>query len=77
MVKEVWFSGNLGVHDKIRLPDDKQHYYEFNATGIDQKGDKMNYLWIKQISGIIFVLKIIFFINFTHFINLWAATIIL
>jgi hypothetical protein len=37
----------------------------------------MNYLWIKQISGIIFVLKIIFFINFTHFINLWAATIIL
>jgi hypothetical protein len=29
-------------HNKIRLLDDKQHYYEFNATGIDKKGLKMN-----------------------------------
>jgi hypothetical protein len=29
-------------NDKIRLPDDKQHYYEFNATGMDKKGAKMN-----------------------------------
>jgi hypothetical protein len=63
-------------HDKTKLPDDKQYYYEFNATGMDQKGVKMNYLWNKQVSWIIFILKIIFFINFTHFINLWdAATI--
>jgi hypothetical protein len=31
-------------HDKIRLPDDKQHYYELNAIGMDQRGAKMNYL---------------------------------
>jgi hypothetical protein len=29
-------------HDKIRLPDDKQYYYESNATGMDQFGVKMN-----------------------------------
>jgi hypothetical protein len=29
-------------HNKIRLLDDKQHYYEFNATGMGQKGVKMN-----------------------------------
>jgi hypothetical protein len=63
-------------HDKIRLSDDKQYYYEFNATGMYQKGVKMNYLWIKQVSGIIFIRKIIFFINCTHFINLWVVTTI-
>jgi hypothetical protein len=31
-------------HDKTRLPDDKQYYYEFNTIGMDQKGVKMNYL---------------------------------
>jgi hypothetical protein len=31
-------------YDKIKLPDNKQYYYEFNATGMDQKGVKMNYL---------------------------------
>jgi hypothetical protein len=30
---------------------------------MDQKGVKMNYLWIKQVSGIIFILEIIFNIN--------------
>jgi hypothetical protein len=24
-------------YDKTSLPDDKQYYYEFNATGMDQK----------------------------------------
>jgi succinate dehydrogenase hydrophobic anchor subunit len=43
---------------------------------MDQKGVKMNHLWIKQVSGIIFILKIIFFINFTHFNNLSAANTI-
>jgi hypothetical protein len=29
-------------HNKIKLPDDKQYYYEFNATRMDQKGVKIN-----------------------------------
>jgi hypothetical protein len=29
-------------HNKIKLPGDKQYYYEFNATGMDQKGAKMD-----------------------------------
>ena len=29
-------------HTKIRLPDDKQYYLEFIATGMDQKEVKMN-----------------------------------
>jgi hypothetical protein len=29
-------------HNKLRLPYDKQYYYEFNATGMDQFGVKMN-----------------------------------
>jgi hypothetical protein len=29
-------------HNKIKLPDDKQYYYEFNATRIGRKGIKMN-----------------------------------
>jgi hypothetical protein len=31
-------------HDKTKLLDDKQYYNEFNATGMGQKGVKMNYL---------------------------------
>jgi hypothetical protein len=31
-------------HNKTKLPDDKQYYYEFNATGMDQKGVKMDLL---------------------------------
>jgi hypothetical protein len=34
----------------------------------NKKDLKMNYLGIKQGSGIIFILEIPFFINFTHFI---------
>ena len=29
-------------HDKIRLPDDKQYYYEFIATGINLFEANMN-----------------------------------
>jgi hypothetical protein len=28
-------------HNNIRLLADKQHYYEFNATGMDQKEVKI------------------------------------
>jgi hypothetical protein len=42
----------------------------------NKKDLKMNYLGIKQGSGIIFILEILFFINFTHFISLWAAATI-
>jgi hypothetical protein len=31
-------------HNKIKLPGDKQNYYEFIATRMDQKGIKMNSL---------------------------------
>jgi hypothetical protein len=31
-------------HNKIKLSDDKQCYYDFNANGMRQKGVKMNYL---------------------------------
>jgi hypothetical protein len=48
------------LHTKIRLPEDEQYYYEFNATKTNQKGVQMNFLWIKQDSGIIFILEIIF-----------------
>jgi hypothetical protein len=42
----------------------------------NKKDLKMNYLGIKQGSGIIFILEILFCINFTHFISLWAAATI-
>jgi hypothetical protein len=29
-------------HNKLRLQDDKQYYYEFIATRMDQFGVKMN-----------------------------------
>lgn len=29
-------------YDKTGLLDDKQYYYEFNSTGMGQKGIKMN-----------------------------------
>ena len=29
-------------HNKIKLLGDKQYYYEFIETGMDQKGVKMN-----------------------------------
>jgi hypothetical protein len=29
-------------HNEIKLPDDKQYCYEFNATGMDKKGFEMN-----------------------------------
>jgi hypothetical protein len=30
-------------YNKTKLPDDKQYYYEFNATGIDKKELKWIY----------------------------------
>ena len=55
-VIKLWFSEGLSVHSKTndvqdfnhrfhgntRLLDDKQYYYEFNATRMAQKGVKMN-----------------------------------
>jgi hypothetical protein len=34
---------------------------------MDQKGVKMNFIWIKQVSSFIFILKIIFSICFSDF----------
>jgi hypothetical protein len=36
---------------------------------------KMNYLWIKQVSGIISILENIFWSNLLILFNLWAAGI--
>jgi hypothetical protein len=47
-------------HHKINLLDDKQYCYESNATGMNQKGGKMDLLCLKQVSRIILILKIIF-----------------
>jgi hypothetical protein len=38
-----------------------KYLYEANATGMDQIGLNMNFLQIKQVSVIIFVLKTIFY----------------
>jgi hypothetical protein len=37
-------------HSNIWLLANKQHYYKFNETGMDQKGIKMDLLWSKQVS---------------------------
>jgi hypothetical protein len=37
---------------------------------MDQKGIKMNYLWIKQVSGIISILENIFWSNLLILFNL-------
>jgi hypothetical protein len=57
-------------HNKIKLPGDKQYLYGTNATRMGQFGVKMDLIWIKQVYRFIFVLKSIFFIKPTHFINL-------
>jgi hypothetical protein len=59
-------------HDKTQLPGDKQYWNKINATGMDQFEVNMNYLWIKQVSRIIFILKFIFYIFF-HLSVLWTA----
>jgi hypothetical protein len=38
-------------HTKTRLLNDKQYYYELNATGMDQKGVKMKKLCIYEVLG--------------------------
>jgi hypothetical protein len=48
---------------------DKQYYYEIIGTGMDQFGLTMNFLGIKQVSVINFILKIHFLNDFLGFIN--------
>jgi hypothetical protein len=36
---------------------------------MDQKWIKINFIWIKQDSGIIFILKIIFYINLSDLLD--------
>jgi hypothetical protein len=63
-------------HDKTELPGDRQYWYKINATGMDQKGVKMDFLWIKQDFGIIFIIKNIFYINLPNLLGFWTARII-
>jgi hypothetical protein len=48
---------------------------KINATGMDQKEIEMNYLWIKQVSRIIYILENIFWSNLLILFNLWAMGI--
>jgi hypothetical protein len=48
---------------------DKQYYYEIIGTGMDQFGLTMNFLGIKQVSIINFILKIHFLNDFLGFLN--------
>jgi hypothetical protein len=48
---------------------DKKYYYKIIGTGIDQFGLTMNFLGIKQVSVINFILKIHFLNDFPGFIN--------
>jgi hypothetical protein len=43
---------------------------------MDQKGVKIDFLWIKQDSRIIFTLKNIFYINLPNLLGFWIARII-
>jgi hypothetical protein len=40
---------------------------------MDQKGGEINFLWIKQVPGIIFVLKINFYIHLSDLVSVWTA----
>jgi hypothetical protein len=40
---------------------------------MDQKRVKMSYLWIKQVSGIIFILENFFYINLLNLFHPWTA----
>jgi L-cystine uptake protein TcyP (sodium:dicarboxylate symporter family) len=48
------------VHVKTEIQGDKQHYYKIIGIGMDQFGVHMNFLGFKQVSAIIYILKINF-----------------
>jgi hypothetical protein len=52
------------LHNKTKSLDDKQYYYEFNATAMDQFGVKSKKLWFCEVLGIIFYIKIDFLFEF-------------
>jgi hypothetical protein len=52
---------------------DGQYYYKITRIEMDQFGVNMTFLGIKQVSVIIFVLKIIFSINFYDFPIHWTT----
>ena len=46
-----------GVHVKTVVLNDREYYYKILEIGMVQFGVKMNFLWNKQVSRIVFVLK--------------------
>jgi hypothetical protein len=60
-------------HNQTRLQGDKQHYYEFNATGMGQFELNMNFLWIIQIPRIVFVLKMHLLIHLFILNQFWTG----
>ena len=51
---------------------DKETYYKISEIGMAQFGVRMDFLWNKQVSRIVFVLKTKFFNHFSVFIVLWT-----
>jgi hypothetical protein len=51
---------------------DRQYYYKIIETRMDQFGLNLKFLGIIQVSSIVFVLKIIFYNQFSIFIVLWT-----
>jgi hypothetical protein len=64
-------------HNQTRLQGDKQHYYEFNATGMGQFELNMNFLWIIQIPRIVFVLKMHLLIHLFILNQFWTGRLML
>jgi hypothetical protein len=54
---------------------DKQYYYKIIGTGMSQKGVKMNFICILQVSRIILELKINFYNRFPKFSIPWTECI--
>jgi hypothetical protein len=52
------------LHNHIRLLNGKQYEYEFNATGMGQFGIKSIKLWIYEVLGFNFYIKIHFLVYF-------------
>jgi hypothetical protein len=46
------------VHVKTETLNDREQYYKILEIGMDQFGLKMEFLWILQVSRIVFVLKL-------------------
>jgi hypothetical protein len=66
--KVLYYIVTPEIHVKTVVLSDKQYYYKIIGTGMDQFGLTMNFLGIKQVFVINFILKIHFLSDFLGFI---------